>query len=314
LAETVAGAPLAIDGLTKRYGRVQALAELDAAIPAGAHVGLLGPAGAGKTTLGRILAGLEPASEGRIELDGEPLAGDRHRRHRLGYVPAQPGLDEDRTPRELLRMAARLHGLPESHAERRLEQLLIDVELEHLGGHRIEHTTDGMRRRLALAYALVPDPDVLVVDEPTLGLGTEATRRVHDALTAASRERTLLVLASLPADVEALCERVLGLEDGRIVVDAGLAELAGEQGTAVDVELDGPLPQAALDRAREHGAIGALRREPEGPADLELWITDPAQLDDVLAALVQQGAPVTSFARRDPDLGHLVDQHMEASL
>lgn len=309
------GAAIAIDGLAKAYGATQALEELDLQVPAGAHVGLLGPPGAGKTTLARLLAGLEAPTSGAVRVAQTDLATVSTPRARLGYVPERPGLDEHRTPRELLRQAGRLHGLATSEAERRLERLLIDVGLDHLGGYPIEHLATGMRRRLALAYTLVPDPPALVVDEPTRGLAPEATRRVREVVADLAEHRTLLVLASQPADVEALCERVVGLEAGRVVLEAGLEALAGEQGLAVDVELAGSLPQAALDAVREHAAVGALRREPaDTGADLVLWITDPDELPAVLATLVDAGAPVESFARREPDLGELVAEHMEGPL
>lgn len=311
----MAGAAIAIDGLAKAYGATQALEGLDLQVPAGASVGLLGPPGAGKTTLARLLAGLEVPTAGEARIGGSPTEDTASLRARLGNVPQAPGLDEDRTPRELLRQAARLHGLATSEAERRLERLLMSVDLEHLGGYPVEHLAAGMRHRLALAYALVPEPPVLVVDEPTRGLAPEGTRRVREAIAHHAEDRTLLVTTSQPSDVEALCERVVGLEAGRCVLDAGLDELAGEQGLAVDVEIAGSLPQGALDAVREHAAVGALRREPdEARADLVLWITDAEAAPDVLHTLVDAGAPVGSFARREPGLGELVAEHMEGLL
>lgn len=305
---------LEIDGLAKTRGRRTVLDEVTVSVPAGQRAAIVGPPGAGKTTMGRILAGLEPPTSGSVRVDGHDVVDDAHVRKQVGYVAARPGLDEQRTPRELLRTAGGLHGLTASETERRLEETLIALELEHLGGHAIEHLADGMRARVALGYALMADPDVLVVDEPSLGLAPEATRRMREAINAQAEGRTLLALTSEPGDAERLCERVIGLEDGQIVVDAGVDELAGEEGVAVRVELAGPLPQAALDEAREHAAIGALRRDPEEGEDLELWITDRDRQAEVLAVLVDAGAPVASFARREPGLGELVAEHMEGPL
>lgn len=312
----VRGSPvaIAIDGLTKTEGHRRLLDELDLRVPEGEACGILGPQGAGKTTLARILVGLEPASEGNVRIDGDPLeaasAGSK-----LGYVPARAGFDEDRTPRQLLRLGGRLHGLGPSRRERRLERLLIDLRLEHLGGHAIAHLDDGQRRRLALAYALVHDPRVLVVDEPTLGLGPGPARRVREALADLAGDRTLLVLTADADDVEHVCERVVGLEDGRVVVDAPVDEVSAEHGIAVEIRLDGPLHEDALDRLREHEAVAALRRDPDdASADLELWLTSPERASDVLGLLVDEGAPVASFAPRHPPLAETVGEHMEAEL
>jgi ABC-2 type transport system ATP-binding protein len=301
-----------IDGLAKAYGRQRALDGIDLEIPTGATCGLLGPQGAGKTTLARLLAGLEGPTAGSARIDGHPI-GEPQATARLGYIPHPAGFDEGRTPRQMLRLAGRLHGVPTSRRERRLERLLIDLGLEHLGGHAIEHLDGGHRRRLALAHALVPDPDHLVVDEPTRGLGPAASRRMREALIEKTRERTLLVLTSIPDDVEALCERVVGIEDGTIVLDAGVGELAADHGVAIAIGLAGELPQRALDELREHEAVAALRRDPTD-ADLELWLTDPDEAPAVLRLLVEADAPVASFDRQPPPLGATVAEHMEGQL
>lgn len=310
----MAGQAIEIEGLAKLEGSRTRLAGIDLSLDPGEHVGVLGRPAAGTSALAAILAGLRVPTAGEIRVDGRSILAEPDLRAHVGVLPARAGLDEQSTPRELLRMAGRLHGLRTSETERRLEQLLMAVELEHLGGHAVEHLETGMRRRLALAYALVPDPPVLGVEEPTRGLGPEETRRLRDAIGNLAEERTLLVLATQPDDIEQLCERVVGLENGAVVLDADLAELAGQRGLAVQVELTGELPQEGLDELRDHAAIGALRRHPEGSADLELWITDPDQSDDVLRRLVEAGASVRSFARVEPDLGDLVGEHMEGPL
>lgn len=304
-----------IEQLTRTRGTRTVLAGVDVHVPPEGRVGLLGPEGAGKTTLARILAGLEPATGGRVRVAGQDVGEDPAGRRRLGYVPSRAGLDEHRTPRQLLRFGGRLHGVPTSELERRLEQRLIDVRLEHLGGHAIEHLETGSRRRLALAYATIHDPAALVVDDPTRGLGPEASDRMLQAIETVSRGRCLLVASGRAEVVEALCDHVVGLEEGRVILDAPLDELLAEKGRAVEVRLAGKLPQQALDEIRENPAIAALRRDPEEPgADLEVWVTEDGQLSAVLAAMVEAGAPVAGFSPRDPSLGEVVAEHLEAPL
>lgn len=303
-----------IEGLRKDYGRLVALEDVSFELAEGESLAVLGPEQAGKTTLARILAGFEPATDGTIRL-GEDPGPEAEAGAGVGYVPARVGLEPARTPRQLLRFAGRLHGLGVSEAERRLEQSLIDARLEHLGGHAIRHLEPGMRRRLALAYALIADPALLVVDEPTEGLGPTPARRVREAIEAFTEDRALLVTSSDPEDAQVLCDRVVGLEDGRVVVEGEIEELVGEQGLAVEVELAGPLSSRALDELRDHGAVGALRRESHADEErLEVWITDRKQTQDVLATLVDAGAPVSAFTPQPPDLGEVLSEHMEASL
>lgn len=307
-------ADIAIEDLADQAPPSARLAGIDLSIEASAHVGLLGPAGAGPARLARLLAGFESPREGRIRLDGHPLGDDPDQRARVGYVPAEPGLDERATPRQLLRTAGRLHGLTTSETERRLEAVLMRVELEHLGGHAIEHLPAGGGRRLALAYASLSDPDVLVVTDPTTGLGPDPTRRVREAVGELARGRTLVVATTQPDDVEALCERVVGFEDGGIAVDGTLDELAGEQGQALDVALAGSLPQPGLDELRDHEAVVALRRDPDLPGDLAIWLADADRAAEIVRLLVDAGAPVHAVTHRDPDLGSLVADHMEGPL
>jgi ABC-2 type transport system ATP-binding protein len=181
--------------------------------------GLLGPNGAGKTTLFRILIGLLDPSAGTIALEGRPLAPrDRNFRARVGVVFQDPALDAKLTARENLRLAARLYGVPRSEADRRIESLAerldVSVRMQDLVGT----LSGGLRRRVEIARALVHDPALVLLDEPTTGLDAAAFRSTWDLLNGLRKERglSLLVTTHLPHEAE-LADRLAVLDRGTIV-------------------------------------------------------------------------------------------------
>lgn len=297
-----------VEELHKAYGPVQALQEVTLRLEAEVRYGVLGPEGAGKSTLSRILAGLEPADRGTIrvaDVDGQ----DHRAASKVGYVPEQPGLDGQRTPRELLRFAGRFHPFTASEIERRLEELLIGARLEHVGGVAIENLARGMHPRIALAYALVHDPAILLLDDPLRGLAPSAARRMREAIEELVEDRCLVVFTSAPSVVEQLCDHVVGLEAGRIVVDRPINDVVSAHTMRYKVHIRGELSAKALDGLREHTAIGAVRHG-DRPGAFELWLTEAEQAPDVLA-LLEDAHDVLSFARAPTSLAEAIDEHME---
>jgi len=181
--------------------------------------GLLGPNGAGKTTLFRILIGLLDPSAGTIALDGRPLAPrERNFRARVGVVFQEPALDAKLTARENLRLAARLYGVPRSEADRRIQTLAERLDVSDRMQDLVGTLSGGLRRRVEIARALVHDPALLLLDEPTTGLDAAAFRKTWDLLNGLRTERglTLLVTTHLPHEAE-IADRLAVLDHGTIV-------------------------------------------------------------------------------------------------
>lgn len=181
--------------------------------------GLLGPNGAGKTTLFRILIGLLDPTGGTIALDGRPLAPrERSFRARVGVVFQEPALDAKLTVRENLRLAARLYGVPRSEADRRIGTLAERLDVSDRMQDLVGTLSGGLRRRVEIARALVHDPALLLLDEPTTGLDAAAFRKTWDLLNGLRKERglTLLVTTHLPHEAE-LADRLAVLDHGTIV-------------------------------------------------------------------------------------------------
>ena len=217
-----------ISRVGKRYGRSVALADVTAGITPGI-TGLLGPNGAGKTTLLRIAATVLAPDDGRVELLGlDPVSpADRAAiRRRLGYMPQEPGFYPRFTAFEFVDYVAilkELHDRRERHAE--VRRVLGVVGLEGEGRKRIKALSGGMRRRLALAQALLGRPDLLLLDEPTAGLDPEQRLRFRQ-LVSAEPARTVLLSTHQTEDVAALCQRVLVLAHGAVRFDGTPAQLA----------------------------------------------------------------------------------------
>jgi ABC-2 type transport system ATP-binding protein len=218
---------LAIHGLSASRGDRSVLRETTFDVRRGEFFGLLGPNGAGKTTLFRILIGLLEPSAGKITLEGRPLAPrDREFRARVGVVFQDPALDAKLTVRENLRLAARLYGVPRSARDARIEALLERLDVADRLRDPVGTLSGGLRRRVEIARALIHEPGLLLLDEPTTGLDASAFRKTWDLLDGLRRERgiALLVTTHLPHEAER-ADRLAVLDRGRIVASGTPDEL-----------------------------------------------------------------------------------------
>ena len=215
---------LHLEDVGKRYGDLWALRRISLEADRGV-VGLLGPNGAGKSTLLRIVAALARPTEGRVLWRGAPLHAEPDRLRRvLGYLPQEFGVYPKLTAREFLRYLAAARGLA---ADRRIERLLSLVGLRESADRRLETFSGGMRQRVGIAQALVNDPELLLVDEPTVGLDPEERARFRGLLSELGGDRLVLLSTHIVPDVEAAAGRVVVLDGGRAVADGTPEELLG---------------------------------------------------------------------------------------
>jgi ABC-2 type transport system ATP-binding protein len=206
-------------GLTRTYGSLAAVQDLNLAVEPGELFGFLGPNGAGKTTTIRMLVGLLRPTAGSARVAGhdvtrEPLAVKRA----VGYLAQTPLLYDKLTGREFLRFLGGLHGLPDDAIDRRAERLLALLDLSERGDHLIESYSGGMRHKIGLCAALLHEPQVLVLDEPLAGLDPYSARRVKDLLRElCQRGRTVFLSTHILEVAERVCDRVGILHQGRLV-------------------------------------------------------------------------------------------------
>ncbi len=242
-------AAIEFEQVIKHYGDKTVVDQLTFNVQPGECFGLLGPNGAGKTTTLRMLLGIVSPDAGRISLCNEPVpARARHARKRVGVVPQFDNLDPDFTVRENLLVFGRYFGLSAAQTEALVAPLLEFARLESKANARVNELSGGMRRRLTLARALVNDPDVLVMDEPTTGLDPQARHLIWERLRSLlARGKTILLTTHFMEEAERLCNRVCVIEEGRKIVEgtpSGLIE--SEIGCDV-IEVYGPDPLALRD-------------------------------------------------------------------
>ena len=230
------------DRVTKRYGLKTAVHELTLDIPAGELFAFLGPNGAGKTTTIKMMCGLLFPTSGTVRIGGFDLAaaGDRAR-ELLAYVPDQPFLYEKLTGREFLQFIADMYGLSPEEGRRRIDEVVALFKLEEFVDDLTERYSHGMRQRTVFASALVHEPGVLIVDEPTVGLDPHSVRRLKDLLRRQANQGTTVFLSSHSLDVvEELADRIAIIEHGRLVACGTLKALRDQ------AAVDGPLEDVFL--------------------------------------------------------------------
>jgi ABC-2 type transport system ATP-binding protein len=297
-------AAIAARGVEKRYGSLVAVADLSFDAQAGEILGVLGPNGAGKTTAIRVLTTILAPTRGSFEVAGSPHTRPNEIRRRIGVLPESAGYPERQTAEEYLRYHARLYGQSRSGARADTSSLLEEVGLGERSRSLISTYSRGMRQRLGIARALVNEPRVVFLDEPTLGLDPAGQRQILSTVRQIAGERgaTVLLCTHLLTEVEETCTRVLILSGGRLAA----------QGTVSEVARQAAAPRSGRLRVpREHveSAIAALRAVPgvetaaangrPGVLRLTLAQNDGRPPEETMNAgvhaIVEAGIPLLSF-------------------
>ncbi len=284
-------AAVEIAGLSRRYGRVQALDGVDLAVGEGEFFGLLGPNGAGKTTLISVLAGLVRADAGSVRVMGHDVVGDyRAARRALGVVPQELVFDPFFTVRESLRIQSGYFGL--RHNDAWIDEILHHLDLTSKADANMRSLSGGMKRRVLVGQALVHRPPVIVLDEPTAGVDVELRRSLWQFIRRLNGDgHTVILTTHYLEEAEALCGRIAMLKAGRVVaLDTKQALLSRYPGLTVRLAAR-ELPLAWRDRL--------LRRT----GDVwHLAIDRPADLESLLAALRVEGIAVDELTLDEADL------------
>ncbi|WP_244848574.1 nodulation factor ABC transporter ATP-binding protein NodI [Caballeronia sp. SL2Y3] len=242
-----AGAPaIEFSEVIKSYGAKNVVDGLSFDVRPGECFGLLGPNGAGKTTTLRMLLGMTSPDHGNIRLVGEPVPSRaRFARERVGVVPQFDNLDPDFSVRENLVVFGRYYGIAGARMDALVPSLLEFARLENKADARVGELSGGMKRRLTLARALVNDPDVLIMDEPTTGLDPQARHLIWERLRSLlARGKTMLLTTHFMEEAERLCDRVCVIEEGRKIAEGRPRDLIASVIGSDVIEIYGPDPQA----------------------------------------------------------------------
>jgi lipooligosaccharide transport system ATP-binding protein len=282
-------------GLTKRYGDFTAVAGIDFNVAKGEAFGLLGPNGAGKSTTMRIIAATSKRTSGEIKILGKDpdLHGPQIRAH-LGVVPQQDNLDTELTVAQNLFVYGRYFGLSSKFINSKIDELLEFAQLTEKRDVKVDALSGGMKRRLTIARALVSEPDILMLDEPTTGLDPQARHILWDRLFRLKEQGVTLVITTHYMDeAEQLCDRLVVMDNGKIMAEDSPAGLIKTYSTKEVLEV-----RFGSDRNAEMSdKLKPMCERLEVLPDRILMYSDDAE--KVLESLVKQGIhPITSLVRR----------------
>src|SRR3954470_24716137 len=244
-----------VQHVTKRYGRVTAVDDVSFKVEPGEILGFLGPNGAGKTTTMRILTGYMPATEGRATVAGfDVFTHPVEAKRRTGYLPETPPLYPDMTVREYLDFVARIKGVPPKERKDRVVAVMKRAHVDDMADRHCSKLSKGYRQRVGLGQALIHNPEVLILDEPTAGLDPKQIIETRDLIRSLAGDHTIVLSTHILPEVSQTCQRVVIINKGRVVAvdtpDNLIARLAGSETLYVQVDAPGADVGAALAAVR----------------------------------------------------------------
>ena len=219
-----------VEGLTKRYGDVTAVEDISFQVEKGEIVGFLGPNGAGKTTTMRIITGYLPSTEGTVTVSGFDIFDKPMEvKKRIGYLPEHPPVYGDMTVEGYLKFVAKIRGVPRSGRGDAMDRAVTRCGLKEARGTIIGKLSKGYKQRVGLAQAMIHDPEVLILDEPTIGLDPKQIIEIRELVKSLAGEQTIILSTHILPEVTMICQRCLIIDQGRIVADDSLESLTAQE-------------------------------------------------------------------------------------
>ena len=297
---------ITIEGLSKRFGRFQALDGVEFTVPKGEIFGFVGPNGAGKTTTIRILATLTPADAGRALVGGIPVGEDPEAvRALIGYMPDFFGVYDRLTSQEYLEFYAACYGVPRRRRRVVAKELLELVDLGDRATFQVDTLSRGQKQRLCLARALVHDPSVLLLDEPASGLDPRARVEMRELVKELSRMgKTILISSHILPELEELCTWVGFIDRGHMAAVGPMSQVRDRAttGRRLRVVLSSVDPEWLKQVAEQMSTVSGVVRAEVAGDHLEVAVGEQVEDHLLLADLVKAGLPVRAFAPIEGDL------------
>jgi ABC-2 type transport system ATP-binding protein len=297
--------------LTKRYGKFVAVDSLNLSVQQGEIYGLLGPNGSGKTTTILMLLGLTEPSAGQVRVLGfDPVRQPLSVKARVGYLPDQVGFYDGLTARENLLYIAKLNGLRRAEAYQRIDDALGRMGLSEVAENRVGTFSRGMRQRLGVAELLIKQPQIIIMDEPTLGLDPEAARQFLKIIRELKQSGITILLSShLLHQVQEVCDRVGLFHRGRIVLEGTVSELARRVlGGAYRVKLEAVNSHALADTLRSLPGVVNVRCDSP-----DLYVVEAVSdlRAEAASTVIQSGGRLKSLAIETPSLDEIYAQYFK---
>ena len=291
-----------VHDLTKRYARHEAVRGINFSVKRGEIVGFLGPNGAGKTTTLRMLTGYLPPTSGTATIAGHDIFRQSlEARRKIGYMPENVPLYEDMRVKEYLRFRAQLKGLGNADMRRRVGEVIDTCGLESVRRKMIKTLSKGYRQRVGLADALVHDPELLILDEPTNGLDPNQIRQIRELIRQLAQTHTVLISTHILSEVEMICNRVIIIDGGQIKAADTPANLIAQMRAAgriqVEIQADPDVAGAALHRL-DHVKKVTPESLDGGWTRYTVWVDSGTDTREHIAQLASQyGWPLRSLFR-----------------
>jgi ABC-2 type transport system ATP-binding protein len=302
---------IAFERVSKRFGRVEALSAVSFEVKKGTLVGLLGPNGAGKTTCLRLISGVLFASSGRVVVAGKDVSAHPLAiKGQLGYLPEGAPIYPDSRVHEYLAFRARLKRLPRAKRKTEVQRVMALCGLEDVARRIVGQLSRGYRQRLGLADALLGDPSLIVLDEPTVGLDPNQLRELRELIRSLADERTVLLSTHVLSEVEAICDHVLIIDRGKLLVSGTLDQLMSEQGGLQLDLLGDPSGAITLLQAFEPATGVDLAPSPEAGI-ARLWVRgnlDAKARALLVSKLVEAGVELVALVSTKARLEHIFSQ------
>lgn len=293
---------ITIQNLSKAYGAIHAVQDINLEISRGEIVGLLGPNGAGKTTLIKILTGYLQPDQGEVFIDMIDVVKSPHlAQERIGYLPENAPLYPELSVYDYLQMMADLRHIPEAEQEAVIREAVISVKLEDDYLRPIKQLSKGMRQRVGLAQAILHKPKLLILDEPTVGLDPTQLVEIRSLLKELAKKSTILFSTHILPEVEMLCDRVVILLNGKLKADANLADLAKTNHAILILEENQPEVRKELLSIDGVRAVEVQDSGPFGAYQIQ-GSTDFDLTPQIYRLASQKGWPVRELRRDTPTL------------
>ncbi len=257
---------ITVEHLVKQYGDFRAVDDLSFTVEKGEILGFLGPNGAGKSTTMNMITGYNSATEGDVTINGFNVYDEPEKAKRsIGYLPEIPPVYPDMRVKEYLKFCAELKGVAAKSRKEEVERVMELLHVKHMQNKLIKHLSKGYRQRVGLAQALIGDPEVLILDEPTVGLDPMQITWMRELIRSLGREHTIILSSHILFEVNAVCDRVLIIDHGKkLVIDTPeniIRKLGGTSGVRIVVDADAPTFGAALAKRNDVAKWSALQED-----------------------------------------------------
>jgi ABC-2 type transport system ATP-binding protein len=299
-----------VQNLTKYYGPMTAIRDVSFSVAPGQIVGFLGPNGAGKSTTMRILACFMPASSGTARVAGfDVFRESMEVRRRIGYLPENVPLYSDMRVRPYLDFVAELKGVPRGSRRARVAEVLERCKIGDVQGRLIGTLSKGYRQRVGLAQALVSDPHVLILDEPTIGLDPQQIAEIRGLIKSLAGEHTVILSTHILPEVSMVCSGVVIINKGAIVAHGGIDSLVEQffPTSRVEVEIAPPTP-AVANGLRTIPGVMRVSEQPTGPDDVVRFVVESPRGRDVRAEIFQMAAQQRWVLREMRQVGMTLEE------